>query len=464
MTLLNPFHFPQESHPWLVEQIRQGRHSEALQWCLFAQRQNIPVSESLKNSVERWVTQNLQTFLAGIAEDEIQKISLKTKASRLQKVIVSYDAKRIASAHSNHHIYLWDPVTGENVFRLHGHVDEILSLEFSPDSKTLLSRSRDGTARLWNVSTGHEIVCFELSGEMILEAFFAKHDLTQLMTLSDKTVQIWKEKQGRWNTSHLFKNAHESIVIAGFYSRGSLIVTTNRKGVTRLWSGGGSIPITLLGNPEEAILSVEFSPQSRYITVITNDQKIKIWETQYKKWLKPLQSQLHIGRFFALPNRLPGIYSVLYSPDQTYLLARADELIELWNLTTGELQNRLVAHSEYINSCEFSPDGSVFVTAGDDHTAKLWETRTGNLLQILNGHQNWIHFTQFSSEGSVLSTSSHDGTVRFWNGKTGEALGTLKNHLSGAYRTLFSPDGQYLVSEDGQGQLFLWKRFSAKTD
>ncbi|RKU06353.1 hypothetical protein C6503_26015 [Candidatus Poribacteria bacterium] len=51
-------------------------------------------------------------------------------------------------------IELWDVTTGQHKQTLTGHRDGILSIAFSPDSRTLASGSRDKTIRLWDVTTG----------------------------------------------------------------------------------------------------------------------------------------------------------------------------------------------------------------------------------------------------------------------------------------------------------------------
>ncbi|MEK7484006.1 MAG: WD40 repeat domain-containing protein [Planctomycetota bacterium] len=448
----NPFLFPQEASSWFLNQLRQERYSEALQWLLFAQRQALPISESLQKSLDLWISRNLQEFLDGVKiSQNIQKIELKTPA-RLSHTKIAWDASRIASAHSDHQLRLWNPATGELCCRMKGHLDEILSLSFSNESKTLLSHSEDGSVRLWNTFTGDLITRLAISGELILEAFFSEKDLTQLMTIGEKTVQIWQEEQGQWKASRLFKNAHETIVAAGFFSKGTFIVTTNRQGVTRLWNGGSSVPLALLGTPQEAITSVSFSPQSRYVTVLSTDQKVKLWDTRRSAWITQFSS------------RLPQIYASIYSPDQTRLVLEGKNLMEIWQIPNGELQTRIAAHTGYINSCQFSPDGTLLVTAGDDGSAKLWKSETGELSAILEGHKKWIYSAQFSSEGSSLVTAGYDGTVRFWNGKTGQAMGSLSGHHLGATRAMFSPDGRYVLSEDGNNQLWLWTLKSSKVN
>src|SRR5438045_70941 len=42
----------------------------------------------------------------------------------------------------------------------------------------------------------------------------------------------------------------------------------------------------------------------------------------------------------------------------------------------------LVGHSNGVNSCVFSPDGKLLVSASEDTTLRLWDVETGDCLRI----------------------------------------------------------------------------------
>ena len=44
--------------------------------------------------------------------------------------------------------------TGQDLLTLSGHTAPVMSVAFSPDSKTLATGSEDKTAKLWDVATG----------------------------------------------------------------------------------------------------------------------------------------------------------------------------------------------------------------------------------------------------------------------------------------------------------------------
>jgi periodic tryptophan protein 2 len=67
-----------------------------------------------------------------------------------------------------------------------------------------------------------------------------------------------------------------------------------------------------------------------------------------------------------------------------------------------------------MNSVAYSPNGQLFVTAGDDGKVKVWNSRSGFCFVTFNEHTAPVHSVVFSPKGSghALFSASADGTVR----------------------------------------------------
>lgn len=71
-------------------------------------------------------------------------------------------------------------------------------------------------------------------------------------------------------------------------------------------------------------------------------------------------------------------------------------------------------HQSHVFSAEFSPEGSMVVTASHDGTAQLWDARTGNVLAVFE-HQGVVNTAEFSQTGRQVITASNDMTARIWD-------------------------------------------------
>ncbi|MEG4304759.1 AAA-like domain-containing protein [Microcoleus sp. D3_18a_C4] len=145
---------------------------------------------------------------------------------------------------------------------------------------------------------------------------------------------------------------------------------------------------------------------------------------------------------------------VSFSPDsQTIVTATDDNYIKLWQ-TNGTLQATLTGHTDKIRRAIFNANGQILVSASDDQTLKIWQ-RDGKLIHDLKGHRSQITSVSFSPDGKIIASASADGTVKLWK-INGEKLLSLKLERGWITSTSFSPDGQIIAAAGTDGSVKLW--------
>lgn len=68
------------------------------------------------------------------------------------------------------------------------------------------------------------------------------------------------------------------------------------------------------------------------------------------------------------------------------LTASLDRTLRLWSLATGRLERTFSGHTEGVQCCAFSPDGTLCLSASQDRTVRLWNLATGRQMFCFEGH------------------------------------------------------------------------------
>ncbi|MEG4627313.1 AAA-like domain-containing protein [Microcoleus sp. w1-18aA5] len=247
-----------------------------------------------------------------------------------------------------------------------------------------------------------------------------------------------------------------TLAFAIFSPDSQTIVTATDDNYIKLWQTNGTLQATLTGHTDKIIRAI-FSPSGQMIVSASNDKTLKIWQKDGKL--------IH-----DIKGQSGQITSVSFSPDGKIIAsASTDGTVKLWKIN-GEEFLSLKVDRGWIISANFSPDGQIIAAAGTDGTIKLWSLRKVmeklqkqqsieastdiKLLRTLQMESDKIMSVTFSPDGAMLAAASAGGTATIWS-KDGTPLSILK-HTSGVTSISFSPDSQILLSASTDKMLRLW--------
>ncbi len=139
--------------------------------------------------------------------------------------------------------------------------------------------------------------------------------------------------------------------------------------------------------------------------------------------------------------------AVAFGPDNRWLASGGkDNVIKIWDLTTGNILRTLYGHSSNVNALAVSPDGKLLasgsgnvndkrdlwtftqggvVGGADDTSVRIWNIQTGQQLQVLRGHALPVGAVAFSNDGQSLTSVGGD-SIKVWNIAAGTELRTQK--------------------------------------
>lgn len=151
------------------------------------------------------------------------------------------------------------------------------------------------------------------------------------------------------------------------------------------------------------------------------------------------------------------VFTVAASPRNDRLaIVGGNGLAQLWDLQRHNVIRELDGHEGNVRGAEFSPNGTVLVTA-DAETVHLWDPEDGALIrQFSTGGKRVMHLT-VSPDGKLLATADIDKTVRLFALPEGAPVGEpLRGHDDGVVSAAFSPDNTRLASAAVDGTVRLW--------
>jgi WD40 repeat protein len=109
------------------------------------------------------------------------------------------------------------------------------------------------------------------------------------------------------------------------------------------------------------VLSVAYSPDGKHIVSGSQDETVKVWDSQTGKEVS---------------------FLVCHRPIICCCVERAD-----LRVLVHEQECTLTGHSRDVYSVAYSPDGKHIVTGSRDRTVKVWDSHTGKEVRVLVCHR-----------------------------------------------------------------------------
>jgi WD40 repeat protein len=340
---------------------------------------------------------------------------------QVETVAFSPDGKQVLSG-AERSVKLWDTATGQEIRSFTGHTNNVNSVAISPDGLYVTSCSglfsSDNTVKLWDITTGRIIRTFAGHTDDVFSVKFSPNG-NQIISVSNGTIKLWDIATGRE-----IRNFNGSRSVA-FSPDGKQVVIGSEDYVAKLWDVvTGREIITYSGR--SVVYSLVFSPDGNQILscasvgiVLYNavtGMIIRTFGMRITDWGATTLRGGHEGE----------VTTVAFSPDGTHILSGSeDNTIKLWDTNTGNLIRTITGHTSFVNSVAFSPDGRQILSGSSDNTVKLWDAETGNLIRTFAGHTGTVNTVAFISNYKQIVSGSDDRTIRLWDLATGKEIATF---------------------------------------
>jgi WD40 repeat protein len=353
--------------------------------------------------------------LIAVSPNAVQAIDVEKKTATVLKSdlqqgfvlcsAVSRDGKLLAlvQTRGTGRVLIISTADGKTVQDIPNAVNSPIDVAFTHDGKAITISTHNQTEglRSWSVETGKE--------------------LPPLKGVPSNAVSLAYSSDGNW--------------LAVGHAQPSLSLVD-------LKSGAEAQKLKTLGGFTSSLRWVDFTPDGKALLAYDTGGMLTVFDPEQGKELR----KFNVG----LSQALPAI-----SPDGKRVITCEGNVVDAWNLDTGEPVHPFDGHRSYLLQAAISSDGKLAATMGQDNTLRVWDLVTSQQVVQRRRAGYGSPTVAFTGDGKYLVWANSPTSIEFL-----EVASIAQNKQLAVAREIrgnqfamfaISDDGRTLVANNSAG-------------
>lgn len=384
-----------------------------------------------------------------MGQEKVELVVETGHSAAVRGMVVSPDGRTLASVGNDAAVRLWNIASRQELKPLRGHQDTVTGVVFSPTGSIIATSSEDKTVKLWNAATGGVLQTLTGYKDFVWSVAFSG-DGRWLASITDKELVIWDLSNFDAPTARRIDGDYLSVAFA---PNGDLLATGGyNDGSIKLWDASNGDPIGRLIRHKDAVRTLAFSPNGKWLVSGSDDGRIKIWDIKHQNCVRTLRGHTD------------WVNSVAWSSNSRTLASGGrDSRVKIWNTADGSGTAEPAGNVGVVRSVVFLANSSTLVFGGDATEICLFDTKTKREQEPLAVHSYYVNSIALSNTGKLLAVGSGDPllpdrgvAVRLWDVERGHYISSLVGQSKYATALAFSTDEKILAVGSDDSTIILW--------
>jgi WD40 repeat protein len=294
-------------------------------------------------------------------------------------VAIDPAGKLLAVVGDDHLVRIFDAQTGALVHRMRSHSDWIKVSAFRPDGQTLATAGADGRIRLWDVAaalpekgTGpiyrhgpegasHKLDLSPFPATSLYTLAYSRDG--QMLAAAGFSDKVWVFDGQLGSAARELAAPGSDIRAIAFSPDGTRLAAAGRAGVVRIWDIRSGQPVIDVPASTRRICALCYSPDGKLLAAAGQQRIVRLLSAASGSVLADL------------PQRPGTVMALCFCGPRTLASAGSDNVIHLWDVSTGQEQRRLVGHTGSVTTLVLDGHTGTLISGSYDTTVRLWDLK-----------------------------------------------------------------------------------------